>query len=146
MKKSTKIALLAIASLTVVASIAAIVMLIAISGDALFYMNSTIGHVYAVSYRWVCLASAALILSWVLLAVKNRKAIAAMLTKLKSKFTKANTPTAEPMVAISPTAAASADKKPCTKCGKQMSLKSKFCPFCGESAVYNGAQKQGMRT
>ena len=140
MKKATKITLLVIASLTVITAIAAIVMLNAVSGDTLFYMDSTLGYVCAVSYRWVCLASVILILFWVLLAVKNRKTVSAMLTKLKGKFEKTAKPTGAPTVttapdAVTPTAAISADKMFCTKCGKQMSAKSKFCPFCGELVI-----------
>ena len=133
MKKSMKITLLVIASLTVITSIAAIVMLTAVSGNDLFYKNSTLGYIYALSYRWVCLASVILILF--LLAIKNQKEVASMLANFKGNFIK----TAKPVDALintdSSTTIVFANKLLCKKCGKQMSIKSKFCPFCGESVI-----------
>ena len=87
MKKSNtmKIVLLAAAVLTVVLFIMAIVMLKAVRGDALFYMDSGKGHFYAVSYRWVCLAEGILLLFWIVLGVVRRKAIMAMLPKVELK-------------------------------------------------------------
>lgn len=77
MKKRSKAVLLGAAALTVLIWIAAVLMLRAVSGDALFYMNSTLGRICAVGCRWVSLAGAALLLFWICFAIragkKNRK-------------------------------------------------------------------------
>ena len=83
--KTMKIILLAVAVLTVVLFIMAVVMLKAVKGDALFYMDSGKGHFYAVSYRWVCLGEGLLILFWMILGVRRRKAILAKLPKVEWK-------------------------------------------------------------
>ncbi|MDR1210330.1 MAG: zinc ribbon domain-containing protein [Clostridiales bacterium] len=124
MKKPIKITLLVLAALTAIVVIAAAVMLKAVSGDALFYMNSTLGNIYAVSYRPVCLASVVLALFWILLAAKYRKEIINKLTKLKLGKKK----TADSADSETTSSAAVF----CAKCGKRMSAKSRFCPFCGE--------------
>lgn len=83
--KTIKIILLAAAILTVVLFILAVVMLKAVKGDALFYMNSGEGYFYAVSYRWVCLAEGLLLLFWVILGVSRRKVIPAILFGVEPK-------------------------------------------------------------
>jgi cell division protein FtsW (lipid II flippase) len=91
MKKPIKTALLVLAAFTVIAVITAVIMLKAVSGDSLFYMDSTLGNICAAGYRWLCLASGILTVFWILLAVKNRKAIAAKLPKFKRGEKKAET-------------------------------------------------------
>lgn len=73
MKKQIKIILPIFAVVTVITIVAAIVMLKAVSGSDLFYINSTLGRVYAVSYRWVCLAGVVFAAVWVWLVAKNGK-------------------------------------------------------------------------
>lgn len=99
--KTMKIILLAAAVLTVVLFIMAVVMLKAVKGDALFYMDSGKGHFYAVSYRWVCLGEGLLILLWIILGVSKRKAILAKLPKVewKKKESKAAVEIVEPKAA-----------------------------------------------
>ena len=72
MKKPFKILLIVLAVITVILVIAAVIMLRAVSGDNLFYMDSKLGHIYAVSYRWVTLA-AGFCLFWIVFAVRLRK-------------------------------------------------------------------------
>lgn len=133
MKKVTKTMLLAIALLTLVFAIAAVVMKNAVSGDKLFYMNSTLGYIYAVSYRWVGLISILLFLFWAMLAAIKRKAILSMLSGWKDKTgKKVKADTIDTDSTIFPV---SEGKKICIKCGGQMAEKSKFCPFCGELAA-----------
>lgn len=139
MKKPIKIILLVLAVITVIAVIIAVVMLKAVSGDNLFYMDSTFGSIYAANYRWVCLASGILMLFWIMLVVKKQKEIRAKLLKLKcakKKIADNVLPTAPTLVAESvPTVF-------CTKCGKQRPAKSKFCPFCGQPVVSSSNGKE----
>jgi hypothetical protein len=138
MKKPIKITLLILSVITVIAVIAASVMLKAVSGDSLFYMDSALGNLYAVSYRWVCLTGAILVLFWLLLVIKNRKAIAAKLPKLKRG--EKNTAEDTLPVASAATVSTAPAETPsqvtsailCTNCGKQIPINNKFCPFCGE--------------
>lgn len=71
MKKSTKILLIVFAVLTIAVIVTAIVMLKAVLGDDLFYMDTKRGSFYAASYRWVCLAGGILILFWIIIGVKR---------------------------------------------------------------------------
>jgi len=134
MKKPFKITLLIIAAVTIIAIITAIIMLRAVSGDNLFYMNSTLGSIYAISYRWVCLASGVLMLFWIILATKKRKEITQKLSKLKIKPKKTiskNPPDMQP-----------ADKV-CTNCGKHLPGENKFCTLCGQ-AVYAKTKEENQ--
>lgn len=137
MKKPIKITLFVLATITIVAVVAAVVMLKAVSGDALFYMNSTLGSIYAVSYRWVCLVSGVLILFWILFVVKKRKSITAMLPKFSKKEKKTKVPAIAPITDTVPVTTML-----CTKCGKQTSLTNKFCPFCGEPVAPSASEKE----
>ena len=98
--KTMKIVLPAAAALTVVLFIMAIVMLKAVKGDALFYMDSGKGYFYAVSYRWVCLAEGILLLFWIVLGVARRKAIMAMLPKVELKTKEAGKAPGEAQAAV----------------------------------------------
>ncbi|NLZ45173.1 MAG: zinc-ribbon domain-containing protein [Clostridiales bacterium] len=134
MKKSTKITLLVVAVFTVIGIIATIVMFNAIAGDALFYMNSKLGNIYAVSYRWVSLESVIFIFFWILLIVKKRKIIANTLSKYwqskkGTKETITEGAVATPSFAIS----LLKPKILCKNCGKEVPKKNKFCKFCGEA-------------
>lgn len=83
--RTMNIILLTAAALTVVLFIMAVVMLKAVRGDALFYMDSGKGHFYAVSYRWVCLAEGLLLLFWIVLGFRKRKAILEKLPRVELK-------------------------------------------------------------
>ena len=83
--RTMNIILLTAAALTVVLFIMAVVMLKAVRGDALFYMDSGKGHFYAVSYRWVCLAEGLLLLFWIVLGFRKRKAILEKLSRVELK-------------------------------------------------------------
>jgi hypothetical protein len=139
MKKPIKITLLILSVITVIAVIAASVMLKAVSGDSLFYMDSALGNLYAVSYRWVCLTGAILVLFWLLLVIKTRKAIAAKLLKLKRGEKNAAGMDTLPVTSAAAVSTAPAETPSkvtsavlCTNCGKQIPINNKFCPFCGE--------------
>lgn len=73
MKKRSNAVLLGAAVLTLLIWTAAVLMLRAVSGDALFYMNSTLGRICAVGYRWASLAGAGLLLFWICFAVRAGK-------------------------------------------------------------------------
>lgn len=128
MKKPTKIILLIFALLTVLTVIAAVIMLNAVSGSALLYMNSTVGKIYAVSYRWVFVAAVIFVLCWIFIAVKKRKALSEILLKHKQKAGPITNINAQLTKAPKPAASALF----CTQCGKQISVANKFCPFCGQ--------------
>lgn len=139
MKKPIKITLLVLAAITVITVIASVVMLNAVSGDDLFYIDSTLGSIYAVSYRWVCLVSGILILFWALFMVGKRREIAAKLSEWKRPGRK----TADDVMPTTPTMdAGSASAVLCTKCNRQVSAKSKFCPFCGEPVASSANGKE----
>jgi uncharacterized membrane protein len=124
MKKSLKNTLLIIAGLTILVVTIAIIMLKAILSDALFYMDSRFGGIYAVSYRWMCLVSVILILFWILIIVKNRAVITAKMPKFKRKPKEGAEATLPAMV--------------CAHCGRPLTAANKFCPQCGVPAPSEG--------
>ena len=139
MKKPIKIILIILAVITLLTVIASAIMLNAVSGDELFYMNSTLGNIYAVSYRWVTLAAVLLTVFWVLFIVKKRASIMTVFSNLKSKMVsrEPKTEKVEPKPEkIEPSAEKIEVKEitatTCTKCEKQWTNNHKFCPFCGE--------------
>ncbi|MDR1640850.1 MAG: hypothetical protein LBT59_14230, partial [Clostridiales bacterium] len=64
---------LILAFLTLLSIIASIIMIGAVTGDDLLYMDSTLGMIYSVSYRWVILASVAFIIAWIAIIANRRK-------------------------------------------------------------------------
>jgi uncharacterized membrane protein len=124
MKKSLKNTLFVIAGLTIIVVTITIIMLKAILGDVLFYMDSRFGGIYAVSYRWMCLVSVILILFWILIIVKNRAVITAKMPKFKRKPKEGAEATPPVMV--------------CAHCGRPLTAANKFCPQCGEPAPSEG--------
>lgn len=134
MKKPIIITLLIIAVLTIISVISTIVMFNAVNGDVLLYMNSKLGYIYAVSYRWVWFASGILVLFWIVFGFNKRKSIKDMLSKLipkpkeKVHFTKTETKSAKMF------GEKHIEKPPstfCTNCGKQITGSNKYCSFCG---------------
>lgn len=128
MKKSAKWILLILAVLTVACVVAAIVMVKAVWGDALFYMDSRLGNFYAVSYRPVCLASAALILFWVLLGIKKHSLFTAKLAASKNKKEAITEARTDPETIF------------CGQCGTQLAKDTKFCSSCGAPVKAAGTE------
>lgn len=130
MKKNTKIFLIIFAVLTVLVVTAVIIMMSLVSGYSLLHMNSTIGQTLAVSYHWFLLAAIIFVVFWIFLAVKNRKAIFGLFSKIKQKPPRPTPPTIEPNI-VSAEPPESTKKIFCIKCGKQISDQDRFCQFCG---------------
>lgn len=145
MKKPMKIALLVLAALTIAIVITAIVMLNAVSGDTLFYMNARLGSFYAVSYRWFCLASVLLIGMWVALVIRFRKEIAQKLSTFGRQDTTAKATTKAATTPGVPEGSSSAeeafDTTVCGACGSEIPTSCKFCPFCGETTLHTSTQE-----
>lgn len=132
MKKTAKWMLLILAVLTMIAVIAAIVMLRTVSGDTLFYLDSRVGNIYAVSYRWVCLVAALLILFWLLLGFRKRSVVKARFLALKPKKKAVAKKKADKKLNSKPPAEPPQKEIICTGCGKKLTGDHKFCPFCGK--------------
>ena len=95
MKKQMKAAILAGAVATLLIWIVAVWMLRAVSGDSLFYMNSILGKICAVSYRWVSLVSLLLFVFWSIFAVKSAGKISQERQRKKAKKTAVKSETKE---------------------------------------------------
>lgn len=95
MKKQMKAAILAGAVATLLIWIVAVWMLRAVSGDSLFYMNSILGKICAVSYRWVSLVSLLLFVFWSIFAVKSAGKISQERQRNKAKKTAVKSETKE---------------------------------------------------
>jgi hypothetical protein len=68
-----RVILIILAVLTLISIIASIVMIRAVTGDTLFFMDSTLGMICAASFRWVTLASACFIIAWIAIIANRRK-------------------------------------------------------------------------
>jgi len=138
-QKHIKIILIIIAALTVAAAITAIVMLNAVSGDNLLYMDSNRGNIYALSYRWVSLASGILILFWVIMGIYKRAFIIEEYKKFRVRLEEQKQYRAMlPVESVieEPPKIEKTEKNVvfCTNCGKPRPRGKPFCPFCGTPA------------
>jgi len=139
MKKSSKTALLIIAVLTVVLVILSAIMLEAVSGDALFYMDSRLGSVCAVSYRWVCLASVILILFWIAISVKNRTKFAEFFKKKEHKPKKTTDEMTAPELEQETEIQSAVNH--CANCGSELKPDAAFCGECGQKVGHTDDNK-----
>lgn len=116
--------------LTLICCGVAVWMQVSVSGDNLLTMDTGMGYMLAVSYRWVTLAAVILVvLSLMIFAI----------SRLRRKKTEGKKPGKKEKAAAQPAAPAPAPAvRPaapaggfCSYCGSRVAAGKRFCPNCG---------------
>ena len=116
--------------LTLICCGVAVWMQVSVSGDNLLTMDTGMGYMLAVSYRWVTLAAVILVvLSLMIFAI----------SRLRRKKTEGKKPGKKERAAAKPAAPVPAPaEKPaapvggfCIYCGSRVAAGKRFCPNCG---------------
>lgn len=155
-KKGGRILTAILLLLTVITVVAAILIHRTVRGDALLYLNSRLGHLCAVSHRWVTLAACLMVVAtalWLLyrrrVTVRRKQAITTegasgsqaeisetsgepALEPTISQPVAASVPDEESLSAIKYTVAESlSGERCCPACGLWLSASAHFCTACG---------------
>ena len=105
--------------LTLICCGVAVWMQVSVSGDNLLTMDTGMGYMLAVSYRWVTLAAVILVvLSLMIFAI----------SRLRRKKTEGKKPGKKERAAAKPAAPAGGF---CIYCGSRVAAGKRFCPNCG---------------